>query len=114
LSGRNAIYLDETEVSLFPNEIKFRGEINSSRCSNITSTEKFIKYELTFKSIVKYECCLLDYYNDEKLLKSSFDEVLNSEMVKMNSLEVHKHYIFATYDQIFEILATGYELILTP
>lgn len=58
---------------------------------------------------------------DETEYKSAFDVVENSkEILKMKNKDHsgkindnHKHYIFRTYDTVFEIVGKQYELTLT-
>jgi hypothetical protein len=117
ISGRDAIHLDLVEQR--EGEIKFQGEINTGLVEIKNNIEKdWLKYKLSFKGIVYFKCCELDFYTSEKLLISSFDKINNSEKItKLKSLDHsskidinHKHYVFATYDYVYEIIASQYFL----
>jgi len=109
--GRDAIYLDEMKMI---NEMTFQlsGEITNP-------IEK--KYIITFKEVHLFKMIELDF--DETEYKSSFDIVENStqlkNMIKIDDAEhigkidsSFKHYVFRTYDTVFEIIGKEYELIL--
>jgi len=109
--GRDAIYLDEMKMI---NEMTFQlsGEITNP-------IEK--KYIITFKEVHLFKMIELDF--DETEYKSSFDIVENStqlkNMIKIDDAEhigkidsSFKHYVFRTYDTVFEIIGKEYESIL--
>jgi len=114
IKGRDGIFLDKMEHNGF--EIIFYGELAENVFNSFGG--KDLKYKLIFKDIVFYKCYELDIYPIENLLESSFDLVKNSELLKklksrddQNKIqENHKHYILGTYDNIFEIIATEYNL----
>jgi hypothetical protein len=120
INGRDAIYLDLVEHK--NNVLTFSGEINSELIGkNITGSNDFIKYTLSFFETIFYKCWELDYYDNEKLLASSFDVVNDSKLIEEINLlenirknkkitENHKHYILATYDYIYEIVSSKYIL----
>src|SRR5215510_5514636 len=80
----------------------------------------YLKYKLTFKNVIYYKCYELDIYPNENLLESSFNLVNDSELIKVlkeknkqNKIkDGHKHYVLATYDDVFEIITTEYILII--
>ena len=109
--GRDAIYLDEMKMI---NEMTFQlsGEITNP-------VEK--KYIITFKEVYLFKMIELDF--DELEYQSSFDIVKNSEQVN-NMIKLDKeehigkidnsfmHFVFRTYDTVFEIIGKEYELEL--
>ena len=117
--GRDAIYLDNVNVV---NESTFElsGEFNGTLCSNLdNNTNK--GYRITFNSVHLFKMIELDY--DEIDYESSFDLIENSEQVaKMikEDKEMHigkinnsyKHFVFRTYDTVFEVIGKDYELEL--
>ena len=116
IKGRDGIYLHKMEYN--GSEIIFYGELVENLFNNFGG--KDLKYKLTFRNIVFYKCYELDIYPMENLLQSSFDLIKDSELLKklksrdsQNKIQDnHKHYIFGTYDDIFEIIATEYDLII--
>lgn len=111
INGRDTIYLENIENSLFPLQLKLLGEISGNGCSLEKWKNEFLKYELFFSSVAMYNCFELDYFPYKKQLKSSFDEIVNSEWLeKLQLTETHKHFVVSTYDHIFEIIAKEYDL----
>jgi hypothetical protein len=115
INGRDAIYLNLAEHK--NNTLIFYGEINSELLDikNI-GNDDFIKYILKFDDVIFYKCYELDFYNSTQL-KSSFDNIKNSKLIeelKLKNTEKitnkHKHYRLATYDYIYEIIASAYTL----
>lgn len=117
--GRDAIFLDKVNMI---NEETFQliGEFNGTLCSNIKNKE-YIRYNITFKNVILFKMIELDF--DESNKESSFDEVENSNVIvhlknKDNQRKTgkiddsFKHYIFSTYDTVFEIIGKSFELIL--
>ncbi len=117
--GRDAIFLDEVKIV---NEITFEitGDFNGNLCENLED-DTSQKYHIIFNSVHLFKMTELDY--DEIEYESSFDEITNSEqlakMIKMDN-EMHigkidksyRHFVFRTYDSVFEIIGTGFELNL--
>lgn len=114
--GRDAIFLDKIE---FENTkiVKLTGEFNASLCENL---QKDSKYELTFHGILAFNIIELDFF-DLKNYTSSFEKVINSQKLiefKKSSQghfkvkNTHQHYIFHTYDDIIEVIASDFKLIL--
>ena len=117
--GRDAIFLDRIEFE-GTNAVKLIGDFNGSLCENI-KTEKWISYELSFKGILEFKIVELDFFSHNEYT-SSFEKVIESE--RMNEFsknsqsfklkDSHEHYIFHTYDDVIEIIASEFELKLKP
>jgi len=53
---------------------------------------------------------------------ANFGSIINSKLLKKFSIldsarkltDAHKHYYFCTYDIVFEVVASGYELKFSP
>jgi len=115
--GRDAMYLDKIEFDRTRN-VKLIGEFNSSLCEKTKSHEdKYIPYELTFNGILEFKVIELDFYYCENHV-SSFEQVINSDRINEFSKnsqgfkvkDSHKHYIIHTYDDVIELIASGFEL----
>lgn len=117
--GRDAIFLDRIEFE-GTNAVKFTGDFNGSLCENVES-EKCISFELTFKGILEFKITELDFFSHTEYT-SSFEKVINSEIINEFSKssqnfklkDTHKHYIFHTYDDVIELIASEFELKLEP
>jgi len=116
--GRDAIFLDKIEFQ-GTRRVKIVGELNGALCEKVTH-EKHISYEITFFNILEFKMIELDFY-DSKSYSSSFEKVLNSVKLasyrkqELHSSKIknsHEHYIFHTYDEIFEVIAEGFDLKL--
>jgi hypothetical protein len=113
LMGRNALYLDDVKQLLAPPSLIFRGALSAPQCSNYQGTERFPAYEAVFEGCQYYDCTGLDYYKREKYLSSSFDLVVESDLVNLLKLSAHyNHYVFATYDFVYEVVAKSFVLDL--
>ncbi len=110
--GRDAIYLDSLQML---NEATFqlKGEI--------TSSENKL-YSITFSGVHLFKIIELDYDTTE--YTSSFDKVIDSivltELIEKDKAEHigkidnnYNHYIFRTYDSVFEVICKEYELSLS-
>jgi len=117
--GRDAIFLDGIEFD-GTHSVKLIGDFNGSLCENVEK-EKWISYELTFKGILEFKITELDFFSDNKYT-SSFEKVIESDIINefsKNSQNLklknsHEHYIFHTYDDVIEIIASEFELNLKP
>ncbi len=118
IKGRDAIYLDKV---IFINErtIQVEGEINMNLCLDALESEKGTskKYKIVFNDVLSLKMVELDFYDSEDG-KSSFDLIESSnqidEMMKKDSAgkidKTFKHLVFATYDSVFEIICSGFDL----
>ena len=88
-------------------------------CSGASGSEKetFKKYKIVFDGVVSLKMIELDFYDSEDG-KSSFDLIESSnqidEMMKKDSADkinkTFEHLVFATYDTVFEIVCSKFEL----
>lgn len=116
ISGRDAIFLDNIRVTLYPRKIELRGELNSNLCSKYKDEALFIKYKLTFSGVLAFTMTELDIKGHSGI--SSFDRVVNSEwLIEMRRKDFSgkvaqklEHYLVFTYDNVFDIACESYEL----
>lgn len=117
--GRDAIFLDKVNVI---NEMTFEliGGFNGNLCSNLQDDIEQ-KYKITFEGVHLFKMIELDF--EEVEYQSSFDLIENSKQIsKMISMdtkyhigkidETYKHFIFRTYDAVFEIIGRDFKLEL--
>ena len=113
LRGRNALYLDEVRQTFAPSSLIFTGSLSAPQCSNYQGLERFPAYEALLEDYQYYACTSLDAYKHEKHLSSSFDLVTDSELINSLKLPVnYNHYVLATYDFVYEIVAKNFALSL--
>ena len=121
ISGRDAIFLDELHFSYRTKTVEFTGELNSALCSNVDQDSKFVPYQLQFRDVLAFRMIDLDFESDESTCQSSFDVLENSSYVQAlldadhsGKVKVdHRHFVLATYDDVFEIIATGFTFDLS-
>jgi hypothetical protein len=114
ISGRDAFYLDKVNL-ISERKVELIGDINGNLCSD-SPTSEFIPYKIQFDEIQYFMMVELDFWNYEN--ESSFDEIKNSERIidflkKDSARKItpkHKHFVFATYDTVFEIIAADFNL----
>jgi hypothetical protein len=117
--GRDAIYLGRVNV-LNESTFELIGKFNGTLCNNLKD-ETFQKYQITFKRVHLFKMIELDY--DEVEYESSFDQIENSEQIAKMIKEdeerhigkidsSYKHFVFRTYDTVFEVIGKDYELKL--
>ena len=119
ISGRDAIYLDEQRIATKPYGLIFKGDFNGNLCSNNTTGKEWIPYELSFDYPLYFVCYELDLYPYELPLPSSFNTVAESELIaslfkqdwtgNLAKTDLN-HYVLATYDYVYEILAQDFKL----
>lgn len=117
--GRDAIFLDKIEFD-GTHSVKLIGDFNGQLCENVKN-EKWISYELTFKEILEFKMTELDFFLDTEYT-SSFEKVIDSDRINEFSKssqnfklkKSHEHYIFHTYDNVIEVIASEFELKLKP
>lgn len=122
VSGRDAIYLDTfLHDSERGTECVLKGEINvplSQYGKKYDADKPFIAFTLTFAGCLFFQGCELDSYVYEKDMVSSFDLVEASDLLKglkdgrrsSKVTDKHKHYVVQTYDYVYDIIATGFDL----
>jgi hypothetical protein len=118
--GRDAIYLDR-ENYINENTLILEGDLNRDLCSEFSNKSliKFIPYKISFSNVLYYENIPEDLYDGN--IESSFDIVENENIIAelknqdkksyfSKITKNHKMYFFRTYDEIFQIIATDFEL----
>jgi hypothetical protein len=122
ISGRDAIFLDKVEILSGKYGMTFTGELNGVLCSENKASDKWIPYKISFDDCIYHSCHELDLYSNERDLISSFDLVLKSDLLNSifdkqdigkfsnGSKENYNHYVLATYDYIYEIVARDFKI----
>lgn len=118
IHGRDAILLEEFQQKGM--RLLFRGEINGAACRQAPQKKNmWLRYELEFGNVLAYDCRELDictWYTN-----SSFDEIVESTwLVELNltdrlrefGLSQCHHYILTTYDFVYQVAATHFDLRL--
>ncbi len=112
LRGRDAIYLDRLTQTSAPSSLRLDGQLNARLCTRYVGTRLWLPYELTFLDVVAFTCCALDRYSEELLIDSSLDTVPESLWTNRLRAQGCTHYVAATYDLVYEIVARHHELKL--
>ena len=106
LEGRDAIFL---------NKIIHNGEREIILFIEVGVLENEKRYEVKFSDVIFISCVELDF--DKRTQMESFAIVNESEKIKefklLGSSKLivdHKHYYVRTYDTVFEIVASNFEL----
>lgn len=114
LEGRDAIFLDD--VVYDKRSLTLKGEFNGDLCTE--NIDGYIGYEIKFNSIYYMRIIELDvsseFLDDEVFRgRSSFYEIYDSDEIKSvqeaRNLN-YRHFMFWTYDDMFEIVCKDYEL----
>lgn len=119
IRGRDAIFLDSIDLNYSSKRISFRGAFNPHLCSKTVGSDEFIGFDLSFSGLLALRMIELDF--DVTNGKSSFDEITNSDWLKQIKCRdhsaklsaAHRHFVLATYDDVFEIIADHYEIRLS-
>lgn len=109
IKGRDSIYLDKITF-IKEDELTLSGEFNSDKGDR--------KFEMNFKGVVFLLTVELDF--DKRGQMESLATVENSERIKEfkrldHSSKIndrHRHYYVRTYDTVFEIVSSGFELVV--
>lgn len=111
ISGRNAIVLKAFVTTLAPFGIDIEFNVNTQLCSGAPHSKKYLDGRIVFKNVIKYQMFSLDYFPFEKYIKSSLDEVQNSEyLIKYKLKDSHKHIYVSAYDHILEVVCKDYNI----
>jgi hypothetical protein len=120
LFGRDAIFLDSVSLSDNCNTLELSGEFNCSLASKPPpSPAKWQAYKIQFCGVLAFRVTELDTWESTqggRWPKTSFDEVTESEWLAqlrspMSAVKPeHRHFIFQTYDYVFEVICTSYKL----
>lgn len=114
IDARDALFLKKFIIDRYPREVELSLNLATELASNISTEEQYIDISFTFKNVVKFGLCALDYFN-ENLLDTCFCEVIDSDFLNQHKALVdkgYKHYILECYDEVFEVVAQEYNLIL--
>lgn len=117
--GRDAIFLDlMTQDGPVCN---FSGDLNGNLCSAGEGADEYIPFQIAFDGVRALHCWELDVYpRQAELVVASFHVVENSAWVRSlcetcerdETLRTLSHYVFGTYDHIYELAAQRFELKL--
>jgi len=113
IRGRDALFLDKI-LSLSESELVLTGEINTYGGSDEN-------YEIEFSGILHMAMTELDFFEGYEG-GSSFCVIENSEKIKNfekddsagKLTKCHRHFVFQTYDTVFEVVAKSYKLSFSP
>jgi hypothetical protein len=78
--------------------------------------EKWQDYSIRFSGVLAFQMVELDTWDSMQRggwPETSFDEVINSSWLagmRGKVKPVHRHFLFQTYDQVFEVICQSYEL----
>lgn len=118
LKGRDAIFLDRVTMSERCNTLRLAGEINCNLASKSTKAGHQA-YQIRFHGILAFQMIELESWDPSPKRKSSryssFDEVIDSAWLARLHGKVspnYRHFIFQTYDHVFEVLCMTFELEL--
>jgi len=111
IKGRDALFLDKIKI-INENQLVLSGDINT-----YGGTDE--KYVIKFNYILYMNMIELDFAEGRG---ANFGSIINSKLLKKFSIldsarkltDAHKHYYFCTYDIVFEVVASGYELKFSP
>lgn len=115
--GRDAIFLDKIDF-IDTSTVRLLGEFNGSLCEKLVD-KTWVPYELIFSGILEFKLIELDFFS-AKDYTASFEKVVDSPRIKAFSQhsenfkvkEGHTHYIFHTYDDVIEVIASEFQLKL--
>ena len=125
LAYRDCIFLDDVEIQIH-GALILSGEINTSVIENYTAPDGFestedVPFRLAFSNVLGFQMLELDTWHDQNShddsrTESSFDEIVDSKFLaglrgNGTKLEIkHKHCQCMTYDDVFDIVASGYDI----
>ncbi len=121
VQGRDAIYIDGYHFS-GRNDFFIEGAFNSQLCS-VKQDIDFVPFKISFRGIIHLKFYELDLYYPKNMWerKASFEMIQDSDLIKEFMIlndsqgkinENHKHYILWTYDDVFEVVADGYDITI--
>lgn len=121
IRGRNAIYLDEFAQKGLT--LTLNGEINADLCSSAGTKGRWLQYRLMFVGVLAFDSREIETCAWPAV--SAFDEVEDSPWLLGMSVQKRAHelrhelellplrdYIVSTYDWVYRIAATRFELTL--
>jgi hypothetical protein len=115
ISGRDALFLDDMRYA--ERELFLRGSVNEYRIPQPVSTP--VSYMMVFYGVLAIRFVELDswyhLYSPSEPENICFAEVVDSQWKASLEGKVtssHKHYYFATYDDVIEVVCEDYEFII--
>lgn len=114
IDARDALILKKLIMDRYPREVELSLNLATALASNISTEEQYIDISFIFKNVVKFGLCGLDYVN-ENLLDTCFCEVIDSDFLNQEKTLIQKgfkHYFLECYDEVIEVVAQEYNLIL--
>ena len=121
LNGRDCFYFDTVVQDNYDNVI-FTGDINGHLVKEMDNKKDWYPYKLTFKRVLACFYCELDTYENLASTgylhdgSSCFDLIENSDWLKSLPIRedfdksIYNHYRLFTYDIVYNIIATEYQL----
>lgn len=112
--ARDALILKKIIMDRYPREVELSLNLATALASNISTEERYIDLSFIFKNVVKFGLCGLDYFN-ENVLDTCFCEVIDSDFLNHEKTLIEKefkHYFLECYDEVIEVVAQEYNLIL--
>ena len=111
LEGRDAIFLDGIQHDYKGRTVAYTGEINACLASKYEGAAEWLRYLIKFTGVDVISMTELDCYEYELNLASSFDRVAEPRL--KSRIASCEQFVVATYDHVFELMATGYEFEIT-
>ncbi len=109
LSGRDCVFLDRVSFENRTNALLLEGSISGSLCSIPQDVD--LPYTLRFRGVLALNMIELDSWNWKSA--SSFDEIRESDWISSLGGKVtldHRHFFLQTYDDVFQVVCSSYEL----
>lgn len=108
IEGRNAIYLDRLFQDHRSLDLTFEGEIDTRMTTGYIGESEWVSFRLKFFRSDSYVMTKLDCYEKIDDLPTCFNRL--TEPFLKTRLSNFSQYSLATYDHIFDIIATEYSL----
>jgi hypothetical protein len=108
LKGRDAIHLDHVIFEDRTNKVVLKGAV--TRVTRKPLNVDFTGFSLRFHGVLAFRCLELDSSHWD--WESCFEEIGDSDWVQTLGGKVtpkHRHFFVQTYDDVFDIVCSGYE-----
>lgn len=112
LRGRDALRAESVTFVDRTGTLVLRGEINGELCEH-REPGLFLPFVLRFSSVLAVRMVERDSWQAGG--ESSFDEVIESTWIAQLGGKVtsfHRHFVLQTYDEVFEVVCTGYDIAI--
>jgi hypothetical protein len=109
LSGRDCVYLDKLSFENGTSTLLLEGSITGNLCD--VPQDGDLTYSLRFRGVLALNLIELDSWNWKSA--SCFDEVRESDWISSLGGKVtldHRHFFLQTYDDVFQVVCSSYEL----